>query len=1541
MSAAKKIAEKKILRELVPLNTLSKARFEEIAGKIVVEEVRSGSYLFRIDARDKKTVFLLGGKIELLDDKQNSSGTINAGSDESRFPIANAQPRILSAKALKKCVVARIDSSLLDAFLSWDQSNDTEAVAIGANKDEDWMTRMLQSQAFEKIPPATIQQLLLKMDAVRFKAGATVIHQGDPGDSFYTIKSGKCAVTRKDTPQGEDLLLAELADGDCFGEEALVLDVKRNASVSMLTDGVLMRLAKQDFVELLQKPLVRYVDYKMAVQMVDAGAVWVDVRTADEYDSGAIEDSVNIPLSSVRREMHDLVFNVAYMLCCNSGQYSTSAAFILSHKGFDVYVLEDGLRAIPENTPHHLPESSPAAPEVATGNDGSEQQISALHEQKQQLESELAVAHEQQASLERQMDELAQQHEQDSTNGQAAETLNRQTEEWGRERAQLMSANEETQQRVAELQEQLAQVHDSKTRDQSGMQEEMEAVQNERDGLQQKLDAAADDVTGRQQKIDELNAQLASVTDSAEEQLREMQARLESDLAGAHEQQASLQRQADELKNLHEQDRQQLASDSEGRVAELQEQLAQIHESNSRDQSGIQDQLEAVQNERNDLQQQLDAAADDVAGRQQQIDELNAQLASVTASADEQMRELQARLESELAGALDRKIEEWDGERAQLMSAHEETQQNVKELQEQLEQASESNARDQSGMQEKLDELAAMQHERDSLQQSLGEEKDNAAGKQLKLDALNEQLVSVTGSADEQTQALENQLETMRLQLEEVNLQAAARLEQLNGMQDEMAGIRQEALEVSQQKEELQQLLGQRDENDSAMQQEYEQSLEKAHDDLTRKNEMEREQQGQLDRFRKKLDQTNAEFRNERDAARVDIDSVREELHAERSARSAERAEMASRQRELKEQLVAIAAEHEEKIVNHDGAIEQAKLATHEEDQLQAQQMREIQLETEGQLDRVQQELTQAHDEISALVEREKSRRDEESEQVEERKQQYESSLEELQTQTGQLVEERDEALAEQKTLREKINSLRAEVEVSRGLMGNGQGEVEDPAKLRHELTEARSNLLIAVRLRAEAEATGARLREERDALQKQVGNAISLGKPVNLPSPGEEQGEDDRAVYEAQPVAKSRVAPANIKVLAAAAMKRTRESAGAVTASWRRVAGILGLVVIVIAGLGYGLNAFIDVPAESSPQAQDNVPSAGLAGSAVPEASNNGTLADGQGQQDAQQTMALADPAAPVTKDSQGDQASTSDSKTAQAFDLLKSVIGPAIWSQETPADEPVVTQLPETGGLPEPGKQPVTPRQELAARGSFQDRLRGNGLAPQMVKLPAAGYVMGSQGNSLNFDEGPQHVVSLPRFAISKHEVTFADYDRFARASGVRLPYDETWGRGNRPVINVSWNDAQAYVRWLSAQTGQTYRLPTESQWEFAARAAELTSWPWNEAVDEVHANCFDCGSEWDQGSTAPVGQFSANHFGLYDMGGNVQEWTEDCYRKGYTGAPADGSALQIPGCTQHAVRGGSYTSPLKSLRGSSRAQYDRDTRLDNLGFRIIRTY
>jgi len=157
---------------------------------------------------------------------------------------------------------------------------------------------------------------------------------------------------------------------------------------------------------------------------------------------------------------------------------------------------------------------------------------------------------------------------------------------------------------------------------------------------------------------------------------------------------------------------------------------------------------------------------------------------------------------------------------------------------------------------------------------------------------------------------------------------------------------------------------------------------------------------------------------------------------------------------------------------------------------------------------------------------------------------------------------------------------------------------------------------------------------------------------------------------------------------------------------------------------------------------------------------------------------------------------------------------------------------------------------------------------------------------------------------------------------------------------VINVSWNDARAYAAWLSKKTGQRYRLPTEAEWEYAARAGstEKAWWDSNSAVKP--ANCFNCGSEWDGKSTAPAGSFSGNAFGLFDMAGNAQEWTEDCYHTSYRGAPEDGSAWLTAECTQRVVRGGSYSSPLDALRNARRSQYNQDVRLDNLGFRVVRS-
>jgi CRP-like cAMP-binding protein len=365
MRAAKKQTEnRKVLQELVPLNALSSERFEALVEKIVIEEVRSGRYLFRKGDRDGQTIYLLAGKVNLMDGFRKVSGEVEAGTEASRHPISAQQPRPFSAKVVSKAVIARIDSSLLEAFLSWDHSNATEVVDIEADDDGDWMTRLLQSETFSKLSPSKLQGLLMKMKPITAKKGEVVIAEGSEGDYFYTIHEGRCAVTRQGEAGGKPQLLAELGDGDSFGEDALVSNKVRNATVTMLTDGELMRLAKQDFIDLLKTQLVRNITLKQAEQLACEGAVWADVRSREEYEHGSIADSVNIPLDTLREETHELIYNTRYIICCDTGSRSESAAFLLSHKGFDVCVLEGGIQKL------LLAE---AAPGTETGSSGTGQ----------------------------------------------------------------------------------------------------------------------------------------------------------------------------------------------------------------------------------------------------------------------------------------------------------------------------------------------------------------------------------------------------------------------------------------------------------------------------------------------------------------------------------------------------------------------------------------------------------------------------------------------------------------------------------------------------------------------------------------------------------------------------------------------------------------------------------------------------------------------------------------------------------------------------------------------------------------------------------------------------------------------------------------------------------------------------------------------------------------------------------------------------------------------------------------------------------------
>jgi rhodanese-related sulfurtransferase len=238
-----------------------------------------------------------------------------------------------------------IDSDMLDVLLTWDQTGQYEVGELrsGDPSGDDWMTMLLQSRAFHRIPPANLQAVFMRMQRMTYAAGDTVIRQGDEGDYFYVIVDGRCAVSRETPLNREGIRLAELSRGETFGEEALISGARRNATVTMLTDGALMRLGKEDFNTLLEEPLLQWVDYERAQQIVAGGGVWLDVRLPSEFEHWHLEPSVNLPLYFLRLKLKTLDPAARYVAVCDNGRRSSAAAYILSERGFEAHVLRGGI----------------------------------------------------------------------------------------------------------------------------------------------------------------------------------------------------------------------------------------------------------------------------------------------------------------------------------------------------------------------------------------------------------------------------------------------------------------------------------------------------------------------------------------------------------------------------------------------------------------------------------------------------------------------------------------------------------------------------------------------------------------------------------------------------------------------------------------------------------------------------------------------------------------------------------------------------------------------------------------------------------------------------------------------------------------------------------------------------------------------------------------------------------------------------------------------------------------------------------------------
>lgn len=343
----------KALQGLVPLSSLTAENLHKLAEKTRIEPLAAGATLFKQGDIDNWSFYLLSGEVTLTaSDKLPQS--VTGGSSTAKHPLAPQLPRPLTATAKGAITFVRIDSQLLDLLLTWDQQvAGYEVTELGGNSGEDneWMIKLLQTQAFLRLPAANIQTLFTKLTEVPMQAGQAIVKQGDPGDFFYIVKRGACQVTRKASDTAAPIALAQLASGDSFGEEALLSEVPRNATVTASTDGTLMRLAKSDFVALLKEPLVNWVTQAQAIALAKAGAGIIDVRLEKEFQHGNIKGSINLPLYLLRVKMETLDLKRKYVVYCDTGRRSAAAAYLLGQHGLDVYALKNGLVARPAAAP--------------------------------------------------------------------------------------------------------------------------------------------------------------------------------------------------------------------------------------------------------------------------------------------------------------------------------------------------------------------------------------------------------------------------------------------------------------------------------------------------------------------------------------------------------------------------------------------------------------------------------------------------------------------------------------------------------------------------------------------------------------------------------------------------------------------------------------------------------------------------------------------------------------------------------------------------------------------------------------------------------------------------------------------------------------------------------------------------------------------------------------------------------------------------------------------------------------------------------------
>ena len=1617
MSAVLKIADKKALKTLIPLNGLSAHHVDELARKAHVITIEAGKFLFKKGERDNSTCYVLDGEIA-LHDGSDIKLTIQGRSEEARHPIAPQQPRQLSARAKVRTTVISIDSGLLDVMLAWEQSSGFEVDEMETEGEEDWMTRMMQSDLLQKLPAINLQKLFMRMEEVAVKSSEVIVNQDDEGDYYYIIKNGTCIVSRRPSANARAVKLAELKVGDSFGEESLLSGAKRNATVTMLTEGCLMRLSKKDFDELLKTPLLNQITYEEAKELKDKGAIYLDVRLPGEFNNANLPGSINIPLAAIRNELEALDKSETYIIYCDTGRRSTSAGFLFGQFGIDAKVLKDGISSVPIDEYDSNQAKSEKAPEAdvidinrdreVNINEKPQLELESMKKEKQNLENNIKKLTIELESLRGKVSETEQEiSERDGIIAELKEVVEKEHSQLGDMEVELEGLqNSEVE--LARLKEQLADAEGEMELQKtllSTAQESDESTQkllmdqnDKLSKLEQSLQAAVEraaqaekihdteeeKINGLQKENDLLTNTIAELGKQASEadDLRAANEKIKEELQSAITKAGDITKvHKDDLKQLN-----QLKSESEKlakviqgleKKAEKSEQmkneLASLKKENESLQSDaseniieLKKDLEGMQKNLSELQDERNKLDNDLISEREQIKSLASELEQVKASEQESLEKIKqieadnksiesarslaenekAKVEAALEGSRLALNESAEANKAQLEKLASLEKQVSDFQQEKI--ALESELKAAAGSVAELNDKAAALNEKLNLAESDGESKIASLDAQLK------ESVAENAELQKRVKSLESDHQTLQQQVISFQQEADKQSEEIRVLAEEKETVEKSLKKTLLDNESLRQNLGKQEKESEINQEELKNQvleianarklLEKKLDFSSREVE---ELRVLTERYESNEEGADAIVLAELAEARETLKENEEKLiHSIQTSD-----ELKNENEEIRKELAALQGVYNKKESDVSSLEKEVAAANAELEKLKQagsdyEGLASAQKELQSSLESLQSEKNKQESEYQAKI----AELEQLLEVNEKLIQEHAAKVEELTLQQSEAASSEHDFEDERSALQKEISDLRSSVEARKLTEGELEKEIGRLKKERldweREHNEAAQSVeleFIQSKVKDLESKLGDSEKNKNEYLDKieALENQLSLVNDKSNQDGGldiqkeqlKREMEKQLEQYKSEVDGDSeQLKKENNKLRIE--LQQMHDDYELAVKTGRNQSGGLDLQdedddVLGDDAENVDHSALFDLPDIDKNLFANNAPSAATPGGnnivlMIVVAIVFSVLSAGGVYWYMNQEKQV--PVVAVGSSAEAGRKTTAAAiKQAGQKSAAKVAVRKPLFNLDAASANKKQTSV-------------VPARKEKSLR-VFKDALKIGSRGPSMVSVSSGSFEMGSPSSSVHFEERPMHKVSLSAFSISRYEVSFAEYDRFAAATGRPRPSDNGWGRKQRPVINVTWDDAVAYTKWLSAQTGHVYRLPTEAEWEYAARAGTQTRFWWGAQVGKNKANCFNCGSSWDRISTAPVGRFKANPFGLHDMTGNVMEWVADCYHANYDAAPVTGKARVETGCKAHVVRGGSYRSTSDNIRVTRRSEFKSDSALDQIGFRVVR--